>query len=149
VKLLRHQTDDQGFPSSVVELTPLTGRTHQLRLHMRHVGHCILGDTMYATGEDLDKADRLLLHAYSLEIDHPVTQKRMRFTADCTFVSGLLEAEEKWAEKETKSSSSTSEQSIGTAVSPSAVVVDAVSIAVAVASPVQEEEPHAHKKLRL
>lgn len=87
VKLVKVEIDETGFLSSVVELTPLTGRTHQLRLHMLHSGHAILGDTMYATGADLAKSDRLLLHASSLEFEHPASGKRMRFTAECPFVS--------------------------------------------------------------
>ena len=91
MKLLEHRTDDKGFSSSVVELTPITGRTHQLRVHMRHCGHTILGDTMYASGADLEMSHRLLLHAYSLEIEHPCTGKRMRFTAECPFVPSVGE----------------------------------------------------------
>ncbi|CAM9203378.1 unnamed protein product, partial [Ectocarpus fasciculatus] len=85
VKLVKVEIDETGFLSSVVELTPLTGRTHQLRLHMLHSGHAILGDTMYATGADLAKSDRLLLHASSLEFENPASGKRMRFTAECPF----------------------------------------------------------------
>lgn len=92
VKLLKHQTDSTGFKKSLVELTPVTGRTHQLRVHMLHTGHTILGDTMYATGTDLEKSDRLLLHAHSLEFEHPATAERMRFTADCPFANEMIES---------------------------------------------------------
>lgn len=50
-----------------VQLTPLTGRTHQLRVHLKHIGHPIVGDKLY--GEE--PADRLYLHAYSLELKLP------------------------------------------------------------------------------
>lgn len=52
---------------SLVELRPTTGRTHQLRVHMKYLGHPIIGDTVY----DGEKADRLYLHAGSLEITLP------------------------------------------------------------------------------
>jgi tRNA pseudouridine32 synthase/23S rRNA pseudouridine746 synthase len=54
-----------------VRLNPLTGRTHQLRVHMLALGHPILGDQFYATGEALAAADRLQLHAEELGFNHP------------------------------------------------------------------------------
>ena len=54
-----------------VRLHPLTGRTHQLRVHMLALGHPILGDQFYATGEALAAADRLQLHAEELGFNHP------------------------------------------------------------------------------
>lgn len=54
-----------------VRLTPLTGRTHQLRVHMMSLGHPILGDQFYATGEALAAAERLQLHAEELGFTHP------------------------------------------------------------------------------
>jgi len=54
-----------------VRLYPLTGRTHQLRVHMLELGHPILGDPFYATGEALAAADRLQLHAEELGFNHP------------------------------------------------------------------------------
>ncbi|MBR2640904.1 RluA family pseudouridine synthase [Candidatus Saccharibacteria bacterium] len=53
---------------SLVELKPITGRTHQLRVHMKYLGHPIVGDTVYGEG---DGADRLYLHAGELEITLP------------------------------------------------------------------------------
>lgn len=61
---------------SLVELKPLTGRTHQLRVHMAHVGTPIHGDRVYGTA-----ADRLYLHAAALEITIPEGQRRI-FTAE-------------------------------------------------------------------
>ena len=55
-----------------VRLHPLTGRTHQLRVHMLSLGHPILGDPFYATGEALAAADRLQLHAEELAFNHPL-----------------------------------------------------------------------------
>lgn len=62
----------------LVKLVPQTGRTHQLRVHMAHLGTPILGDRVYGK-----KADRLYLHAYSLEITTPNSQ-RMTFVAPVT-----------------------------------------------------------------
>lgn len=54
-----------------VELTPLTGRSHQLRVHMASMGHPILGDPLYADDEAFAAADRLQLHAEMLGFRHP------------------------------------------------------------------------------
>ena len=63
--------------STFVELVPITGRTHQLRMHMLGVGHPILGDGLYAN-EDVAKAlPRLALHARTLEVNHPVTGEKV------------------------------------------------------------------------
>ena len=54
-------------------LKPVTGRSHQLRIHMRELGHPILGCDMYAHETALSMADRLMLHASTLELQHPAT----------------------------------------------------------------------------
>lgn len=80
---------DEGFkihPSvdfndcSVVKLTPVTGRSHQLRVHMASVGHQILGDRFYADENVIKKAARLCLHAAFLSFTHPFTGEVMTFT---------------------------------------------------------------------
>ncbi|MBC6436814.1 MAG: RluA family pseudouridine synthase [Rhodobacteraceae bacterium] len=53
-----------------VRLMPRTGRSHQLRVHMREIGHPILGDTLYANGS-AHSYDRLMLHAEALRVNHP------------------------------------------------------------------------------
>jgi len=68
-----------------VELKPITGRTHQLRLHMMAIGHAILGDGLYASTEEMAKAPRLLLHARELQLKHPVTAKWMAFESAVPF----------------------------------------------------------------
>ncbi len=68
-----------------VEMKPLTGRTHQLRLHMMAIGHAILGDSLYATPEILAKSPRLLLHARELQFRHPVTAEWMAFESTVPF----------------------------------------------------------------
>jgi len=57
--------------SSLLELTPVTGRSHQLRVHMSEIGHPILGCDFYAPDAALQAAPRLLLHATSLRFRHP------------------------------------------------------------------------------
>ena len=82
------QTDWQvlGYDGDTtrVELYPLTGRSHQLRVHMLELGHPILGDPIYATGAALD-FPRLMLHAESLSLHHPATKERVTFSVACPF----------------------------------------------------------------
>lgn len=68
-----------------VNLHPLTGRTHQLRLHMMSLGHPVLGDQFYATGAALAAADRLQLHAEKLRFAHPATGEPVHFTSPAPF----------------------------------------------------------------
>jgi tRNA pseudouridine32 synthase / 23S rRNA pseudouridine746 synthase len=72
---------------ALVELTPVTGRSHQLRMHMLQLGHPILGDAFYAEGAALHAAPRLLLHAASLQLTQPYQGTRLQFYADADFVS--------------------------------------------------------------
>ncbi len=66
---------------SRVELEPITGRTHQLRLHLASIGHPIIGDTLY----DGRIAERLMLHATRLAFDHPITAKPLYFESDAPY----------------------------------------------------------------
>lgn len=66
-------------------LQPLTGRSHQLRLHLKMIGHPILGDDLYAPARVLAMADRLMLHAWTLELVHPTTAAAMKFESPCPF----------------------------------------------------------------
>ena len=68
-----------------VELQPITGRTHQLRLHMMAMGHPILGDALYATPDIQAQSPRLLLHARVLQLKHPVTAEWMAFESTVPF----------------------------------------------------------------
>ena len=72
----------QGEKTALVELKPQTGRTHQLRIHMAHIGTPILGDSVY--NPKGTKADRMYLHAQSLEITIPGAEhgERKIFTAE-------------------------------------------------------------------
>ena len=64
---------------------PVTGRTHQLRVHAAEIGHPILGCTLYAHAEALEMSERLMLHAYKLEFDHPKTGERVKGVCDVPF----------------------------------------------------------------
>lgn len=70
---------------SRVELTPITGRSHQLRVHMLSIGHPLLGDQLYAEGEALAAQPRLCLHARLLTLTHPLSGERMSFTSPAPF----------------------------------------------------------------
>ena len=76
---------DAGTHTTRVALTPETGRTHQLRVHMQSLGHPILGDTLYATEQALAKADRLQLHAEYLSFAHPDTGETLAFDCPAEF----------------------------------------------------------------
>ncbi len=68
-----------------MELTPITGRSHQLRVHMQELGHPILGDSFYAPLEIVAAADRLQLHAEKLSIFHPADGREITFCDPCPF----------------------------------------------------------------
>jgi tRNA pseudouridine32 synthase / 23S rRNA pseudouridine746 synthase len=71
--------------TSRVELEPVTGRSHQLRVHLMSIGHPILGDALYAPPESSLQYSRLYLHATSIAFLHPKTQAAMRFDSHCPF----------------------------------------------------------------
>jgi tRNA pseudouridine32 synthase/23S rRNA pseudouridine746 synthase len=68
-----------------VALEPVTGRSHQLRVHMLAIGHGILGDALYAPTQVASRSPRLLLHANQLELTHPVTAERLTFSSQVPF----------------------------------------------------------------
>ncbi len=65
---------------TVVKLSLETGRTHQIRVHMAHLGHPLVGDDLY--GGSVSKIQRQALHSYQLEFYHPIKQKEYCFTVD-------------------------------------------------------------------
>ncbi|MGI5308042.1 bifunctional tRNA pseudouridine(32) synthase/23S rRNA pseudouridine(746) synthase RluA [Rheinheimera sp. WS51] len=83
--LTHYQVISQNQDSSRILLTPITGRSHQLRVHMQWLGHPILGDKFYAHQAAFTKANRLQLHAEALTIRHPSSNKKMQFTCPCPF----------------------------------------------------------------
>lgn len=84
-RLLSSSEGTDGRVISRLELEPITGRSHQLRLHLQAIGHPILGDELYADDATLDAAPRLLLHACAIELPHPVTGERLRFESPAPF----------------------------------------------------------------
>lgn len=68
-----------------VELTPITGRSHQLRVHMLAIGHPLLGDRLYANEQALQACPRLALHAALLTISHPESGERLTFECPSPF----------------------------------------------------------------
>lgn len=66
-------------------LEPVTGRSHQLRVHLQWIGHPILGDRFYAPEHALRAAERLCLHAAAITLDHPYRGERLRFEAPAPF----------------------------------------------------------------
>jgi len=74
-QVLARGQDERGRPWSRLALQPVTGRSHQLRVHLLHIGHPILGDPLYADAETAARSPRLLLHATSLALDHPASGK--------------------------------------------------------------------------
>jgi tRNA pseudouridine32 synthase/23S rRNA pseudouridine746 synthase len=68
-----------------LELEPLTGRSHQLRVHLQAMGHPILGDTLYAPTDVQAQSPRLLLHATQLRFTHPATGEALAFSSACPF----------------------------------------------------------------
>lgn len=79
--LFRIINTDQEKNTTRVELTPVTGRSHQLRVHMLAIGHVILGDKLYSENNEIHKAGRLLLHANYIHFIQPVTNEPI--TIEC------------------------------------------------------------------
>jgi tRNA pseudouridine32 synthase/23S rRNA pseudouridine746 synthase len=79
-RVLRHEASG----TTRVRLFPVTGRSHQLRVHMLSLGHPILGDPLYATGPARD-APRLMLHAENLRFRHPGSGQGVSFSATAPF----------------------------------------------------------------
>lgn len=96
---------DGRFPTSrysLVELEPKTGRRHQLRSHMKHISHPLIGDTTYGKGHhnrlfaEHYGVSRLLLHAHRLQFTHPLTGKETEITASLDSDWNLLMQEFSW-----------------------------------------------------
>lgn len=88
-EVLHHElrTDPQGRAHAVtrVALHPITGRSHQLRVHMVHIGHVMIGDPIYATDTALALAPRLNLHAHKLRLKHPTHGAWLDWESDVPF----------------------------------------------------------------
>ena len=76
---------DAATDTTRVELAPITGRTHQLRVHLQSIGHPILGDHLYASPETMAKSARLLLHASQLTLTQPITGEMLDLHCEAPF----------------------------------------------------------------
>ena len=85
--LTRWRVLERGLVSGGTRLAlePLTGRTHQLRVHLAAIGHALLGDTLYAPPELAAAAPRLLLHATRLAFEHPADGSAVAFDSAAPF----------------------------------------------------------------
>ena len=80
-----YETMETRLGKTRLRLTPLTGRSHQLRVHLADIGHPILGDDLYAHEAALTAAPRLCLHASAIAFDHPGTGDRLALSLPCPF----------------------------------------------------------------
>ena len=71
--------------STRLALEPITGRSHQLRVHLLALGHAILGDRLYASAEVAERTPRLMLHASTLSLAHPVSGETLHFASPVPF----------------------------------------------------------------
>jgi tRNA pseudouridine32 synthase/23S rRNA pseudouridine746 synthase len=76
---------DSSDSASLIELEPVTGRTHQLRVHMQSIGHPMLGDSLYAPPAVCAMTPRLMLHAKSISLAHPFTEEPLSFDVPQTW----------------------------------------------------------------
>ena len=79
------ETVQRDSYSTLVKLTPITGRSHQLRVHMLALGHPILGDRLYAHEKARSMSPRLCLHAQKHEFSHPISNKKLTFESIHSF----------------------------------------------------------------
>lgn len=84
-RVLARMVGPHGAPRTRLALRPVTGRSHQLRVHLQAVGHPILGDQLYAPPAAAAAAPRLLLHAVSLTLPHPLDGRALQLEADLPF----------------------------------------------------------------
>ncbi|HHE71587.1 MAG TPA: RluA family pseudouridine synthase [Chloroflexi bacterium] len=80
--ILRRLRDDRGHDFTLVDVQLLTGRTHQIRVHMAWMGYPLAGDSVYGTKATASFAPRQFLHARELSFDHPVSGEHLHFQAD-------------------------------------------------------------------
>ncbi len=83
-QVLAHESIE-GTPVTRLKLLPVTGRSHQLRVHMVYIGHVMIGDPIYAEELALELAPRLNLHAHKLRLKHPVDGVWMEWESGVPF----------------------------------------------------------------
>lgn len=81
----RFELISQNQQQARMRLFPITGRSHQLRLHMKYLGLPIIGDRLYAPEQVAALNDRMLLHAQHLRLRHPITNHTLDLIAPCPF----------------------------------------------------------------
>lgn len=81
----RYQVAKYEERTTLLRLLPITGRSHQLRVHSMEIGHPIVGDEFYSNGEALTYSDRLELHAAELSFYHPSSEKLQTIFVPCEF----------------------------------------------------------------
>ena len=86
---------EQRSDRALLDVRLVTGRTHQIRVHMAAIGHPVLGDPLYAA-RGTPKAGRLMLHAWRLKFTHPRTGEELRFEAPPDESFGYRESGEPW-----------------------------------------------------
>ena len=86
---------EQRSDRALLDVRLVTGRTHQIRVHMAAIGHPVLGDPLYAA-RGTPKAGRLMLHAWRLKFTHPRTGEELRFEAPPDESFGCRESGEPW-----------------------------------------------------
>ena len=84
------RTLEEGRASTLLDVHILTGRTHQIRVHMKSIGHPVCGDPIYGSGKGV-QVPRLMLHAHTLAFTHPFTGERMQLECPppAAFLEGL------------------------------------------------------------
>lgn len=83
--VLAHGHDAAGRPQTRLELEPVTGRSHQLRVHLQALGHAIVGDALYASPEVQARSGRLLLHASAVTLQHPLSGQILQLNSPPPF----------------------------------------------------------------
>ena len=84
-QVAKREEHADGLKTTIVRLLPITGRSHQLRVHMQALGHPIVGDEFYATEEAQAFSTRLELHATELSFYHPESHQLSRLFVPCDF----------------------------------------------------------------
>ena len=98
ISLTSYKKISSVSPFSYLELYPLTGRTHQIRVHLNSIGHPIILDDIYGGGAKIfksyhpkyiplinkviNKINRFALHAYEIEFFHPISKEKIKFKAE-------------------------------------------------------------------
>ena len=84
--LTRWRLVDTAHPAITrIDLEPVTGRSHQLRVHLQAIGHPIVGDPLYGRDDEAGRADRLMLHATHIRLHHPLSGELLAFSSEPAF----------------------------------------------------------------